>query len=161
MQLGRRKPSGREKDEASIKLLERLREQLYSSNPSTRRQTAFCLSWMQEDGLEILQEALFGRFPVRIKTAAAYGLRSMRGRMTKMALEVFRQGLRNTNIATPEVCRKALLRLGEKTEQELISQKPRAGNLRIKEIPAKTKRKRRIGIQKPRAQKVARKKASS
>ena len=158
MQLGRRKPSGREKDEASIKLLERLREQLYSSNPSTRRQAAFCLSWMQEDGLEILQEALFNHVPARIKTAAAYGLRSMRGRMKKMALAVFRQGLRNTNTSTPEVCRNALLRMGQQIEPELISQKSQAGRLRIKEIPAKTKRKRRIGIRKARTRKVARNK---
>jgi hypothetical protein len=51
MKLEKRQPSGREKDEASIELLAKLRDQLYVSNISTVRQSAFHLSWMQEDGL--------------------------------------------------------------------------------------------------------------
>ena len=39
MKLEKRTPSGREKDEASVKLLAKLREQLYSSNVSTVRQS--------------------------------------------------------------------------------------------------------------------------
>jgi len=120
MRSERRKPSGREKDQASIRLLERIREQLYSSNPSVRRQAAFQLSWMQEDGLEILREALFGGFPTTAKNAAAYGLRKMRGRMKKMSLEVFEQGLRQPDSAAREVCRRALSLIGGKTEEKSL-----------------------------------------
>jgi len=160
MQLGRRKPSGREKDEAALKLLERLREQLYSSNPSTRRQAAFCLSWKQEDGMEILQEALFSKFPTRVKNAAAYGLRSMRGRMKKMSIEVFKQCLLNGDIAAKGVCRNALLRMGWKIEKDLISKKPRVSDLQIKEMPAKPKRRPKIGIRQTSTVKVAKKRGS-
>jgi len=121
MKSERRKPSGREKDQASIRLLEKLREQLYSSNPSIRRQAAFHLSWMQEDGLEILREALFSDFPARIKNAAAYGLRKMRGRMTKMSLDVFEQGLHHADSAIREICRSAFLRMGKKTEEKSLA----------------------------------------
>ena len=92
MRLEKRQPSGREKDEASIELLEKLREELYSSNISTVRQSAFHLSWMQEDGLDILREALLGDTPRRAKSAAAYGLRKMRGRMKKKAEETLIEG---------------------------------------------------------------------
>jgi hypothetical protein len=94
MKLEKRKPSGREKDQASMKLLDKLREQLHSSNSSTARRAAFNLSWMQEDGLDILQEALFGDTGRRTKGAATYGLRKMRGRMRKIALEVLSEGLK-------------------------------------------------------------------
>ena len=75
MRLEKRKPSGREKDEASLQLLEKLREQLYGSNLTIIRQSAFNLSWMQEDGFDILKEALFGTARRATKGAAAYGLR--------------------------------------------------------------------------------------
>ena len=81
MKLERRKPSGREKNEASIKLLEQLRERLHSDETSSARRAAFNLSWMQEDGLDILKEALFSNSPKKTKTAVAYGLRCMHGRM--------------------------------------------------------------------------------
>jgi len=87
MKLEERTPSGREKDDASVKVLAKLREQLYCSNVSTVRQSAFNLSWMQEDGLEILEEALFSNSSRRTKGAATYGLRKMRGRMRKKAEE--------------------------------------------------------------------------
>src|SRR4030043_409283 len=108
MEIEKRKPSGREKDEASIKLLAKLKEQLYSQHASNRRQAAFNLSWMQEDGLEILKTALFGNFPITTKNAATYGLRNMHGRMKKMAIEVLQEGLKHTNSNTREVCRNAL-----------------------------------------------------
>jgi len=142
-----RKPSGREKDEASLKLLERLCGQLYSSNPSTRRQVAFNLSWMQEDGLEILQQALFADSPARIKNAAAYGLRKMRGRMKNMSLDVLQQGLRHAYSSTREVCRNALALLGKKPQEEPLSRKPTPQRLRIKEIPRRVRPKRRIDMQ--------------
>jgi hypothetical protein len=156
-----RKPSGREKDEAAIKLLERLREQLYSSNPSVRRQAAFHLSWMQEDGLEILREALFGDFPARTKNAAAYGLRKMRGRMRKMSMEVFEQCLHQPDSAAREVCRRALLLMGGKTEEKSLPRKPAAGKLEIKEIPPKGRRKGRVGARQPQRQKPAKNEDSS
>jgi hypothetical protein len=58
VKLEKRKPSGREKDQASIELLELLREKLFSNDISIARRAAFNLPWMQEDGLEILKEAL-------------------------------------------------------------------------------------------------------
>ena len=88
MESETKKTTGREKDEAAVKLLEKLRDQLHSSDASNRRRAAFNLSWLQEDGLEILKDALFGSDPVTTKNAAAYGLRKMRGRMKKMALDV-------------------------------------------------------------------------
>jgi hypothetical protein len=79
MESERRKPSGREKDEAAVRLLEKLQDQLRSPDASNRRRAAFNLSWMQEDGLEILKAALYNAVPVTTKNAAAYGLRKMRG----------------------------------------------------------------------------------
>jgi len=102
MKLEKRTPSGREKDEASVKLLAKLREQLYSSNVSTVRQSAFNLSWMQEDGLEILEEALFSNSSRRTKGAATYGLRKMRGRMRGKAEQILVEGLSHPDKATAE-----------------------------------------------------------
>ncbi|MFH1884426.1 MAG: hypothetical protein ABIL62_17160, partial [Planctomycetota bacterium] len=105
MEFEERELSGREKDEASIKLLRKLRELLYSSDASNRRRAAYKLSWMQEDGLDILKTALFGNCPVPTRNAAAYGLRKMRGRMKIMALEVLQQGLKRHDTSTGEICR--------------------------------------------------------
>ncbi len=85
MKLQERKPSGREKDEAAVALLAQLREKLHSEEISLARKAAYNLSWMQEDGLDILVEALLGGFSRDTKKAAAYGLRSMNGRMRKLA----------------------------------------------------------------------------
>jgi hypothetical protein len=109
MKLEKRQPSGREKDEASIELLDKLREQLYSSNISTVRQSAFRLSWMQEDGLDILREALLSDTPRRAKSAAAYGLRKMRGRMKKRAEETLAEGATSPDRGTADIARNALL----------------------------------------------------
>jgi hypothetical protein len=154
------KQSGREKDQASIKLLEKLSELLHSSNPSVRRQSAFHLSWMQEDGLEILKEALFGDFSAATKNAAAYGLRKMHGRMKKMSLDVFEQGLRQGDSDTREVCRRALLLMGKMTEEKSLpapvrsartgSQKPAVRKLEIKEIPPKGRSKRKVDVKQTR-----------
>jgi hypothetical protein len=165
------KQSGREKDQASIKLLEKLSELLHSSNPSVRRQAAFHLSWMQEDGLEILREALFGDFSAATKNAAAYGLRKMHGRMKKMSLDVFEQGLRQGDSDTREVCRRALLLMGKMTEEKSLpasvrsarqgegpcrslartgSQKPTVRKLEIREIPPKGRSKRKVDVKQTR-----------
>jgi hypothetical protein len=136
MEIEKRKPSGREKDEASIKLLSRLREELYSQHASNRRQAAFNLSWMQEDGLEILQAALFSKAHVTTKNAATYGLRNMRGRMKKMALEVLKEGLEHSSSDTRDVCKSALLRLAGKTEKKTPSKSgAKKSRYEIRDIP--------------------------
>ncbi len=108
MKLEPRKISGREKDEASIKHLEQLRFRLYDYDVSNARRTAFNLSWMQEDGLDVLKEALFGTAGRSTKSAAAYGLRRMHGRMKKPARELLTQGLESQNRDTIEVCKNAI-----------------------------------------------------
>jgi hypothetical protein len=143
MKLEKRQPSGREKDEASIQLLEKLREQLYSSNISTVRQSAFHLSWMQEDGLDILKEALFGDTPRRSKGAAAYGLRKMRGRMRKTAEEVLVEGLSNPDPTTAETCRNALAVLKKGKAAPKRPARPKGkGKFEIREIPGKERPRR-------------------
>lgn len=147
MGIERRKPSGREKDEASIKLLEKLREQLYSAHASNRRQAAFNLSWMQEDGLEILAAALLSDFHITTKNAAAYGLRNMRGRMKKMALEVLQGGLQSQDKDTQAVCKSALLRLEGKTEKKPASKgNSRRGKYEIRDVPRRGRSQRTIGM---------------
>jgi hypothetical protein len=108
MKLQERKPSGREKDEAAVALLAQLREKLHSEEISLARKAAFNLSWMQEDGLDILVEALFGGFSRDTKKAAAYGLRSMNGRMRKLAEAALTKGLANSNRITKDACAKSL-----------------------------------------------------
>lgn len=109
MKLPKREPTGREKDEAALDLLEKLRYKLHFGNAGgIRRSAAFHLSWMQEDGLEILQEAIFGKFPKTSKTAAAYGLRNMHGRMKKKARDTLEDGLKHPDKSTREVCKHAL-----------------------------------------------------
>jgi hypothetical protein len=108
MRLKKRVPSGREKDQKAIELLARLREEVYSDNPSAARHAAFNLSWMQEDGFDILKEALFGTARRATKGAAAYGLRKMRGRMKKNGIALLEEGLRHSNEGTRQVCARAL-----------------------------------------------------
>jgi len=147
MEIKKRKPTGREKDEASIKLLEKLREQLYSQHASNRRQAAFNLSWMQEDGLEILQAALISDSHITTKNAAAYGLRKMRGRMKKMALEVLKEGLNHNSSDTREVCRNAFLRLEGKTEKKSASKgKSKRSRYEIRDIPRGNRTQRTVGM---------------
>jgi len=145
MRLEKRKPSGREKDEEAVKLLAKLREQLYSANVSIVRQSAFNLSWMQEDGLEVLTEALFGNGPRRTKGAAAYGLRKMRGRMRKLAEDALIEGLKHPDSKTAEICGNALivLKRGKQAGKGPSRGKPRGPRFQIKEIPDKTRQRRR------------------
>jgi len=143
--LPKRKPSGREKDQASIKLLEQLRQKLHSEQASVRRIAAFNLSWMQEDGLDILKEALYGDFSPRAKTAGAYGLRKMQGRMRKKALEVLEKGLKSRSKSTRQVCGHALALLGKRPGGKIkLRQKPRRGKIPIREIPGKTRSRQKI-----------------
>jgi len=144
MKLKKRKPSGREKDEESIKLLEQLREKLYSDDVSAARRVAFTLSWKQEDGLDILKEALFIA-PKVTKTAAAYGLRSMHGRMKKMALNVLEEGLKHRKADIKDVCSRALSLTSQKTRKKSPSKKPpKSGRLEIREVPRKSTPRGRI-----------------
>jgi len=100
--------SDSEKHEAALERLRQLREKLFSKDISTARLAGFSLSWMQEDGLAILKEALFGNYPRTTKKAAAYGLRSMHGRMKKLGAEVLEQGASHSDRMTREACAKAL-----------------------------------------------------
>ena len=150
MESERRTLSDREQDEAATRRLGKLQEQLRSSDASSRRRAAFNLSWMQEDGLEILKGALFGDFPVTTKNAAAYGLRKMRGRMKKMALEVLRQGLDRRDSSTREVCASALQLLGQEVPQGSTQRGRGTGRLRIKDIPNKGRPRRKAAIRRTR-----------
>jgi hypothetical protein len=144
MRLEKRRPSGREKDDEAVKLLAKLREQLYSSNVSIVRQSAFHLSWMQEDGLDILTEALFGNAPRRTKGAAAYGLRKMRGRMRKKAEETLIEGLKHPDGKTAEICGNALivLKRGKQPGKTGPRSKGKNAKIPIREISNKRRPKR-------------------
>lgn len=145
MKLDKRKPSGREKDERSIRVLEQLREKLYSEHVPAARRAAFNLSWMQEDGLDILKEALFGRAARRTKAAATYGLRKMQGRMKKMALDLLQRGREEPDRNTQVVCEHALALLNETGDEKSRSDKAaRRGKVRIKEIPKRGGRRRGV-----------------
>ena len=136
--------SEQQEGKSSAKLLQKLREQLNSSNASIRRQAAFNLSWLQEDGLEILKAVMYGNGPTKTKNAAAYGLRKMRGRMKKMALDVLKEGLEHSNSSTREACEHALELVGEiKKEPGRNRKRPR---VRIKEIPARGRSQRRAFV---------------
>jgi HEAT repeat protein len=144
MESEKRILTSREKDEAAVKLLEKLKEQLRSSDASSRRKAAFNLSWMQEDGLDILTEALTGNNQVTTKNAAAYGLRKMRGRMKKMALGVLNQGLKHPNSSTRQVSISALQLLGKKVPDGAAPQKRVSKKSRIREISHERKPRVRV-----------------
>jgi len=166
MRLKKRIPSGREKDQKAIELLARLRDAVYSENPSAARHAAFNLSWMQEDGFDILKEALFGTACRATKGAAAYGLRKMRGRMKKNGMALLVEGLRHSNEGTRQVCARALsldkeakrqaaLQHQQKQQQRQPELKPQSRErfkpkFKISEISHKSPRERpRIGRRNP------------
>ncbi len=131
-----------QKEEAAKELLEKLKVQLFSTNASIRRRAAFNLSWMQEDGLDILKSIFLGDFNETAKNASAYGLRKMQGRMKKKALDVFKEGLRQRNNLTGEISRNALILLGYKIPQEYLPDKPPRKDIKINGIPQKSQPKR-------------------
>jgi hypothetical protein len=96
------------RDEATIEKLKQLRLKLMSPDISRARVAGFQLSWLQEDGMAVLQEALFGNYPQTTKRAAAYGMRSMRGRMKKVAVEVLEKGTTHQERTTREVSKTSL-----------------------------------------------------
>ncbi|MCP4456191.1 MAG: hypothetical protein GY809_32435 [Planctomycetes bacterium] len=143
MKLGKRKLSGREKDEAAIELLVTLREQLHSTNTTVARQTAFNLSWLQEDGFDILKEALFLTKSKRTKNAATYGLRKMRGRMSKPGLSLIEQGAEGDDPVTAEICKSALdVYHNRHKPRRPVPQKRRTSRIEIREVPPRGSRRR-------------------
>ncbi|MDO8303980.1 MAG: hypothetical protein Q7T18_12145 [Sedimentisphaerales bacterium] len=127
----------RQCDEATIQLLAQLHEKLYCGNMSRARRAAHNLSWMQDAGFDILKDGLLGNSSIGTKISAAYGLRCMRGRMKKMALEVLLQGLQSANDNTRRVCAKTAILLTKKTKTKPASGSPRSS---IKEVPAQGNR---------------------
>ncbi len=139
MKFEGQKSSGREKDEAAIELLRQLTRKLCSNDITIARLAAFNLSWMQEDGLAILTQVLLGDFTRTSKKAAAYGLRSMKGRMKKLALEVLEQGLKQRDRTTKAACIKALsLIKGGAAKKGGSNEKPRADKPNIREVQRKS-----------------------
>ena len=97
-----------QRDPETIEKLKKLAVKLFTSDMDSARTAAHNLSWMQEDGLAILKQALFGDFPKDTKKAAAYGLRKMNGRMKLLAVEVLKQGLASRDRDTKAACEKSL-----------------------------------------------------
>ena len=100
--------SDQEKHEAALEALRKLKDRLVSGDISDARLAAFKLAWMQEDGLILLKEVLFGNYERNAKKAAAYGLRSMNGRMKKLGRAVLEEGLKHRNRTTKAACVKAI-----------------------------------------------------
>jgi hypothetical protein len=132
-----KKTPEREKEKTTIELLRKLREKLFSEQISTARLAAHHLGWMQDDGLVILKEALFGNYSRTVKKAAAYGLRSMRGRMVKLAKEVLQQGLIHQDTTTQAACLKSLQLINrEIPKRSGPNGKPKSQKFNIKDLPA-------------------------
>jgi hypothetical protein len=145
MKLERRPLSGREKDEESAELLEKLRAKLHCDNISVARRAAYNLSWMQEDGLDVLKEALYSETGRVTKTAAAYGLRNMRGRMRKMAFECLQQGCQYPNRSVRDASERALALLErKKTGQPASTGSARRSKFKVREVPTRNARKPRV-----------------
>ena len=118
MKIKKRKATGREVDEAAIKRLEELRAKVHADNASAARNAASNLSWLQEDGYEILKEALLEGSSRAARIAAAYGLRKMRGRMKKEALELLEQGRKSRKKEVRNVCTRALELMAQRKQSE-------------------------------------------
>ena len=131
----------RKTDEESIKALKELTVKLCSNDITTARLAAFNLSWMQEDGLAILTNILNGDFTRTSKKAAAYGLRSMKGRMRKPAAEVLQKGLKSRDRTTKAACIKALslMNKGASEKDASDNKNQAAGKHKIQEIRKKEK----------------------
>lgn len=127
----------RERDPATIELLKNLKEKVLSENISAARVAAFNLSWLQEDGLAILKEIALGDYSKIAKKAATYGLRNMRGRMKKMAIEVLEQGKQSQDQMTRDICDRALFLMQNK---HLTKPKKKVAKRKIKEVPPKNAR---------------------
>lgn len=148
MKLPERKPSGREKNEETIQQLAELREKLHGENSSVARRAAFNLSWMQEDGLEILEEALMmPNSAFRAKNAACYGLRNMHGRMRKMSIEVIDKGIESEDKNIRDACKKAKELIEQNPVRKPKKKKAQEKKYQIKEFrPRKRKKKKKKRI---------------
>lgn len=120
-----------DKKEASVELLRTLRKKLVSENVSNARAAAHNLSWLQEDGLAVLKEALLGGYPRMVKQSAAYGLRKVKGRMKKMAYEVLEQGQQHRDRVTRQVCKKSVFLMEQQSRGSQLASK---GRQRIAEV---------------------------
>jgi len=98
----------RVRDAQTIAQLKDLSQKLFSDDINQARLAAHQLSWMQEDGFTILKLGLFGHYSRNTKKAAAYGLRSMKGRMKKAAVDLLTEGLNDRDRTTKAACKKAL-----------------------------------------------------
>jgi len=139
MDLAKEEVSDQEKHDAAVEVLNKLKAKLHSDDISTARRAAHNLSWMQEDGFTILKETLFGNFPRTAKKAAAYGLRSMNGRMKKIASDLLEEGLKHRNRTTKAACEKALF-LMKGGVPEKSNKNRRSGRPRIQGIRNRTRR---------------------
>ena len=130
-------------DDESAKVLEHLGRKLHSDNSSVARKSAYNLSWLQEDGLEILKKALFTSDSRRTKHAAAYGMRSMRGRMKKQALDVLEEGLKHPNGTVRDICNEAMRILREQKKVKDVAGKSQQVGSKpaIRSIPRKKRKK--------------------
>jgi len=140
MTADEKKSSPKQRDEAAIERLKQLTRKLCSNDITTARLAAYNLSWLQEDGLAILTETLMGDYSRTTKKAAAYGLRSMKGRMKKLGLEVLEKGLNHRDRTTKAACIKALSLVkggGKKVESQ---SKPESKAQPIKELKETTKK---------------------
>lgn len=131
----------RVRDEQTIAKLKDLSQKLFSDDINKGRLAAHELSWMQEDGFAILKLALFGRYSRTTKKAAAYGLRSMKGRMRKQATELMTEGLRDRDRTTKAACKKALQLMGVLPKETRRPARPRpqgpqGAPRRVQDVPA-------------------------
>ncbi|MHC4244084.1 MAG: hypothetical protein ACYS3N_13750 [Planctomycetota bacterium] len=135
------KSSEKERDEAAVEQLRQLTRKLCSNDITTARLAAHNLSWMQEDGLAIFTETLMGNYSRTTKKAAAYGLRSMKGRMKKLASEVLEQGLRHRDRTTKAACVKAISLMKGGPKKKAGSQsKSQSSSPQIQEMQKRRKR---------------------
>jgi len=126
------KSSEKERDEAAVEQLRQLTRKLCSNDITIARLAAH---------LAILTETLMGNYSRTTKKAAAYGLRSMKGRMKKLALEVLEQGLRHRDRTTKAACVKALsLMKGRTSKKDGSQSKSQSSRSQIKEIQKRRNR---------------------
>ena len=137
-----KKPSQKQRDEAAVERLKQLTRKLCSNDITTARLAAYNLSWLQEDGLAILTETLMGDYSRTTKKAAAYGLRSMKGRMKKLGLEVLEKGLKHRDRTTKAACVKALYLVKAGGKKAETQSKPESKGQQIKEIKEPQKKKK-------------------
>jgi hypothetical protein len=140
MKPDEKKTSQVQRDEAAVERLKQLTRKLCSNDITTARLAAHNLSWLQEDGLAILTETLTGNYSRTTKKAAAYGLRSMRGRMRKRGLEILEKGLNHPDRTTKAACIKALSLVKDGTKKDASESKSESKGAQIKEIKKPHKR---------------------